>query len=429
MRIVVIGAYGLLGSYVTARLLRDGAQIIGLGRDTAAAERRFPAVRWVRADLRDLRSDDLQGLIAGADALVNCAGALQDSPRDDLEAVHVGAVAALAQACSKAGVRRFVQISAVGLERARGRFGQTKCAADEALKLTDLDWVILRPGLVLAPAAYGGSALLRGLAAFPGFTPALSPKAIVQTVSVEDVAEAVARSVGPAAPVQISCDLVAAETTRLGDILIAYRAWLGLPPARLIAVPSWIGDLSAWIADRLAWLGWRSPMRTAAVQQLASEVRGQSDEALQHLGLTPRSLADTLAGWPSGVQERWFGRMYFLKPITLATLAAFWSLSGAVGLLNHGAATRLLTDRAMPEALAASFVIAGGLADIALAILVCFRRTAPMALKGMIAVTAIYLAGATLWLPDLWGDPLGPLVKSVPAALLALTAMATMAER
>jgi uncharacterized protein YbjT (DUF2867 family) len=428
MRIVVIGAYGLLGGYVTARLLRDGHEVVGLGRDITAAARRFPAVNWVRADLRTMRPDGWVKVLAGVDAVVNCAGALQDSPRDDLHAVHVKAVSALAEACATTGVRRLVHISAAGVERMRGRFSQTKNAADEALRSTALDWVILRPGLVLAPAAYGGSALLRGLAAFPGCIPALAPDAPVQTVSVADVAEAVARSVLLSAPARISCDLVADEETRLRDILVASRGWLGLSPARVIAAPRAIGRLGACIADGLAWLGWRSPMRTAAVEQLAAGVRGQAEDAQKHLGFTPRGLAETLSE-PSGVQDRWFGRMYFLKPAVLATLAGFWCASGIIGLMNHAEATHLLTDQGMRQGLAASFVGVGGVLDIALAMLVLARRTAPLALKGMIATTAAYLTGATLWLPELWGDPLGALVKSVPAAVLALAGLAMMDER
>lgn len=47
----------------------------------------------------------------------------------------------------------------------------------------------------------------------------------------------------------------------------------------------------------------------------------------------------------------------------------------------------------------------------------------------MVAITAAYLAGATVWRPDLWADPLGPLVKVVPAALLAVVALAMLEER
>jgi uncharacterized protein YbjT (DUF2867 family) len=376
-----------------------------------------------------MKAADWAPLLAGVDAVVNCAGALQDSPRDNLRAVHVTAVSALAEACKTTGVKRFVQISAVGVQRGKGRFQRTKQAADQALQASELDWIILRPALVLAPAAYGGSALLRGLAAFPGLIPALHADALVQTVSVEDVAEAAARSVRPETPPRFVCDLAAAEQTRLRDILEAIRGWLGLAPAPLVAIPSWIGALGAGVADALAWLGWRSPMRSAALQQLAAEVVGRAEEAEAHLGFRPRRLAETLANWPSGVQDRWYSRLYFLKPLTLAMLAAFWAVSGLIGFASRAAAVRLLTDAGMADAPAAAFVFAGSVVDLALAAAVCLRRTTAFALKGMVLVTAVYLAGASLWTPGLWRDPLGPLVKSLPAAVLALVALAMLDER
>ena len=42
---------------------------------------------------------------------------------------------------------------------------------------------------------------------------------------------------------------------------------------------------------------------------------------------------------------------------------------------------------------------------------------------------AAYLLGATLWRPDLWIDPLGPLIKVVPAMMLALVMLAIIDER
>ena len=200
MRIVVIGAYGLIGGCVASRLVRDGHEVVGVGRDLAPAQRRFPTLDWVRADLRTTSTEGWETILAGADAVVNCAGALQDSPRDDLSAVHEAAVTKLTAACLAVGVPRFVQISAVGVDRGQSAFGRTKLAADEALSRSSLAWVVLRPGLVLAPTAYGGSALLRGLAAFPAVIPALAPHAVVQTVSADDVAEAVARGVHPDGP-------------------------------------------------------------------------------------------------------------------------------------------------------------------------------------------------------------------------------------
>ena len=52
-----------------------------------------------------------------------------------------------------------------------------------------------------------------------------------------------------------------------------------------------------------------------------------------------------------------------------------------------------------------------------------------MACLGMIAVTALYLAAASIFTPGLWLDPLGPLVKTFPAALLAVLTLAILPER
>jgi uncharacterized protein YbjT (DUF2867 family) len=88
--------------------------------------------------------------------------------------------------------------------------------------------------LVLAPAAYGGTALLRGLAAFPFIVPAAYPTSIVQVVSVEDVAAAVARALAVDAPLRVSIDLVHAESLSIEVLVFVLRRWLGLPKGQLL---------------------------------------------------------------------------------------------------------------------------------------------------------------------------------------------------
>jgi hypothetical protein len=322
-----------------------------------------------------------------------------------------------------------VHISAVGVDTGVGPFSRTKASGETALAALDLDWVILRPGLVVAPAAYGGSALLRGLAGLPWAIPAIHAASTLQVVSVEDLAACAARAIERDAPARITATLVALTPTTLADVLCAIRAWLGFPPAPVVSLPVALGRAGAWAADGLAWLGWRSPMRSAAIAQLASGVGGAPDEGASRLGFAPRSLEQILTGWPSGVQERWFARLYFVKPLALLTLAAFWLTSGLVGLAFRYAAQRMLIHAGMAAPLAGSLVLGGAILDIQLGLLVCFRNTAALALKGMIVVTIVYLAGATVLRPDLWGDPLGPLVKTLPAAVLALAALAMMDER
>ena len=430
MRIAVIGAYGLVGSYASARLVAEGHAVVGIGRDIAAARRRFPGLDWQRADLAKASVADWTAALAGVEAVVNCAGALQDSPRDDLRAVHVEGVRRLAEACAAVGVRRFVHISAAGVAAGRRTaFNTTKLEAEAFLAESPLEWIILRPGLVFAPAAYGGTALLRGLAGVPGVTPVVFGDSRIQVIGAEDVAIAVARCVAPDAPTRVSLDLVHGEALTLIDIVGRLRGWLGLAPAPTVPLPPVLARLTAAASDGLAFLGWRSPMRTASLEQLRMGVRGRSEDAAR-LGLAPRSFDALLAAAPSGVQERWFARGYFAKPAILGCLFGFWLVSGLIGLtVGFQAAVAVLTAAGMSAGLAAGAVIGGSLVDIALALLLTWRPTAARALQGMLLVTAGYLVGATLLRPDLWLDPLGPLVKSIPAAFLALAALATLDER
>ena len=49
-------------------------------------------------------------------------------------------------------------------------------------------------------------------------------------------------------------------------------------------------------------------------------------------GIKPKSLDDILAAQPAGVQDRWFARLYLLKPLAIGTLALFWFATGVIAL-------------------------------------------------------------------------------------------------
>lgn len=431
MKILVLGGYGLIGDAIIGRLLRDGHQVTGLGRDVGDAGRRRPSVRWIAADMSKLlAAEDWLPLVAGMDAVVNAAGALQDGPRDHLDAVHRGSVVALVAACERAGVRRFAQISAIGADLASANpFFSTKAQGDKAVASSSLEWTILRPGLVIAPAAYGGTALLRALAAFPGFVPAVMPRQPIQTVSVTDVAEAVSRAIAGSLPPRLAVDLVEAKARTLADVLLALRAWLGLPPARVVPMPAILGRLASIVADMLGSLGWRSPLRSAALAAVARGVTGDATTWNQVCGRPLQPLEATLADMPANVQERWFARLWLAKPVIFACLSLFWLVSGIIGLIRQEAAADVLVSHGVSAGFAHLSVLAGSAADILVGAAVVVRSLARRALLAMIAITLSYLAAATLLVPGLWLDPLGPLVKTIPALCLVLVALAVLDER
>ena len=158
-------------------------------------------------------------------------------------------------------------------------------------------------------------------------------------------------------------------------------------------------------------------------------VTGDGTAAERCLGVAPRSLDTILDAHPAGVQERWFASLYLMKPALIGVLAAFWVVSGVVGLVARESAEAVLIAAGLPDDFNRAAVVGGSLVDLALGAAVLFRPWSRPALWGMVAVTAAYLAGATLFRPDLWLDPLGPLVKTLPAAVLALAVLAILDER
>jgi uncharacterized protein YbjT (DUF2867 family) len=170
MRVLVTGAYGLIGAACLARLHAAGHDIVAAGRSLRSARRRLPYAQWIAADFTKLASAEAwQPLLQGIDAVVNCVGVLQDGLRDDVRRVQLDGTKALFDGCVRAGVKRVIHISAIGVAPdGPSAFSRSKAAAEAYLQELPLDWVIVRPALVLGHAVYGGTAMLRGIAAFPG---------------------------------------------------------------------------------------------------------------------------------------------------------------------------------------------------------------------------------------------------------------------
>ncbi|ANL41275.1 MULTISPECIES: SDR family oxidoreductase [Rhizobium] len=423
MNILILGATGFISSVVAARLVADGHAVTGLGRNPAKSRLKQPAIDWRRADLAQMtKPEDWEDLLKDRHAIVNCAGALQDGLSDDLSATQADAMLAL-YAAAKRSRPLIVQISARTTGAAADLpFLSTKRLADEALVASDLPHLILRPALVLGRNAHGGSSLLRALAAFPLALPLVHAESPVETLSVDDVAQAVSWAV--AGELRGDIVLAADEALTLADLVRLHRQWLGLPPARVFSLAPSLTKPVTWLADMAGRLGWRSPLRSTAMTVMSEGIRSAKRES----GLVATSAAATLAANPSGVQDLWFARLYLLKPLVIAGLSAFWLLSGLIPLLSvERAAAHFLPF--MPEAASTALTLTTCLVDMALGAAVLVRPLAKRALLGMLAVSLAYLTGGTLLEPALWLDPLGPLVKVLPSIVLTLTALATLDER
>ncbi len=184
MRVVIAGGHGQVALRLTALLAGRGDVVTGVVRNPdhrADVEGAGGAVAVL--DLEAATADELAEHLAGADAVVFAAGAGPDSGAPRKDTVDRAAAVLLADAAQRAGVRRYLLVSSMGVDGVEvdgaepdggapdgdvwTAYLRAKRAAEEALRATSLDWTILRPGrltgdpgvgtVLLAPSVPGGA--------------------------------------------------------------------------------------------------------------------------------------------------------------------------------------------------------------------------------------------------------------------------------
>ncbi len=430
-RVLVLGANGFIGSHVAAALCAAGWTVRAGARRPAEAARRAPGYEWAAADFRALRSpEDWLPLLDAVDAVVNCVGVLQDGGGDDTRAAHVDGPRALIAACEAGGVHRLVHLSAVGADEAAGTaYASTKAETERLIAASTLDWTILRPSLVLGRGAFGGTGLIRALAAFPGFVPVVGGDQVVRPVAMDDLTAGVAAALERPEALRRTLDLGGPTRLTLIELLRLYRGWLGLPPAPVVRLSRAAAAPALAVGDLLARVGWFSPLTSTSMRQLDHDVSGRDDDWEAVLGVRARTPAAALAGAPASVQDVWHARLWFVRPVAILALGLFWLLTGLITFgPGWGRALAVLQEGGYGD-WAVPIAGWGAALDVALGLALFVRPWTGRVAVVMVLATVGYLIAATVSLPHYWADPLGPWLKVVPMMALCLFVAATDARR
>jgi uncharacterized protein YbjT (DUF2867 family) len=155
MRVVIAGGHGKIGLRLAALLAARGDIAVGVVRnpDHRADLERAGATPVV-LDMESASAAELAGHLEGADAVVFAAGAGAGSGTARKDSVDRAAAVLLADAAALAGVRRYLLVSSTGVDdppapgtdEVWAAYLVAKKAAEEAIRETDLDWTIVRPG-------------------------------------------------------------------------------------------------------------------------------------------------------------------------------------------------------------------------------------------------------------------------------------------
>lgn len=156
-KVFIVGGAGKVGRRLAQRLSLRGHQTVALHRKPEQAqELQALGARPVLGSLLELDAAGLAQLMAGSDVVVFSAGAGGQGGMEMTAAIDGRGLERAVAAARKAGVPRFLLVSAFP-EASRGKhvsetfenYMAVKKLADVHLAESDLDWVILRPGTLL----------------------------------------------------------------------------------------------------------------------------------------------------------------------------------------------------------------------------------------------------------------------------------------
>jgi NADH dehydrogenase len=193
--VTLLGGSGFVGKHVAQELLARGARLRIASRSPKKSYAlkllgNLGQVQFAGVDVT--KPESLAAVLAGSDAVVNLVGAFTGN----LDAVQGEGAGRIAAAAKAAGAAAFVHISAIGADASSSvAYARTKAEGEKAVLAAFPAATILRPSVMFGPddnfvMMFGN--LVSRLPVLPVF----APQAQLQPVFVDDVALAVAETLG-----------------------------------------------------------------------------------------------------------------------------------------------------------------------------------------------------------------------------------------
>ncbi|MBN1478526.1 NAD(P)H-binding protein, partial [Candidatus Sumerlaeota bacterium] len=152
MRVLVTGGNGFIGTHAIRHLIDQGHTVRSLvwpsDDDANSRLQREWGVEVVMGDFED--EADARRVLDGMEGVVHLIGSIRKPEVGTFEQMHRAKTEGMAAMAKSLGVRRIVYISAPGAgARAKSAYLRTKFQAEEAIRASGLEWVVLRCSLVV----------------------------------------------------------------------------------------------------------------------------------------------------------------------------------------------------------------------------------------------------------------------------------------
>ncbi|MGH7545982.1 MAG: complex I NDUFA9 subunit family protein [Gemmatimonadota bacterium] len=291
MKVFLTGGTGFVGGAVARALRRRGHAIRALVRDPARArDLGEQGAELVKGDIVDAPS--LRDATRGCEAAIHLIGIIREKGRYTFEAVHTRGTTNVLAAAREAGVRRFVQMSALGAKSGGTEYHRTKHEAEERVRRAGIPFAILRPSLIFGRASPVVQLWLRMVRLSPVVPVLGDGRYRLQPVFVDDVAAAFVRAAERSELTDGVYEIAGPEVLTYDEVLDAVAQAMGK------RIRKWHIPLAiVWPPVRLAAaLRLPAPIAPHELQMLLEEnVAAEPANALADVfGLEPRSFREWL---------------------------------------------------------------------------------------------------------------------------------------
>ncbi len=282
------------------RLLAEGHAVRALVRSPEkAAPLAAPGTELVRGDV--VEGDGLDEALNGCDAVIHLVGIIVESNRATFERVHHVGTRNVVEAARRKAIRRFIQMSALGV-RADGvaPYQTTKWKAEEVVRQSGIPYCILRPSVIFGPGDGFVTQMLDVMRKAPLFRPVPGDgKPKYRPIFIDDVTECFSRALVLDSATNKSIDLGGSEELSLNDVLeqIALRAGIRKPA---VHVPLPLMFLGAAIAQHLPG---RPPVTVDQLRMLREGSTCDIGPMIEILGVHPRGFREGLSTYLHSISD------------------------------------------------------------------------------------------------------------------------------